>query len=311
VTDEEPHPDKRRLCLGVVLLPTSPWATARGEWTRVEELGFDHGWTYDHIAWRDLADGPWFGAVPTLAAASLATRRLELGALVFSPNVRHPVTLAKDVVSLSDLSGGRLVPCVGAGGTGFDATMLGHPALTANERVERLGEFVTILDALLRTGRADHRGRFLSAVAARRLPAPKPRPALGVAANGPRTMRLAARSADLWITDGDVARASGMDREAFRRHVRTLVARFTDACLAERRDPSGLRRLFLCGLVPEAPLEHPEAFLEFCETYAGMGFTDLVVHAPRADHPFRAPSDALERLGASALAAARRIPVAT
>jgi alkanesulfonate monooxygenase SsuD/methylene tetrahydromethanopterin reductase-like flavin-dependent oxidoreductase (luciferase family) len=189
--------------------------------------------------------------------------------------------------------------------------MLGQPAVTADERVERLDEFVKILDALLRMGRADHRGRFLSAVAARCLPTPERRPVFGVAANGFRTMRLAARSADLWITDGDVAQATGMDREFFRRHVRTLVERFTDACLAERRDPSGPRRMFLCGLVPEAPLEHPEAFLEFCETYAGLGFTDLVVHAPRAAHPYRAPSDALERLGASALAAAQRIPVPT
>ena len=36
---------------------------------RAEEYGFHTAWTYDHLGWRDLVDGPWFDAVPTLTAA--------------------------------------------------------------------------------------------------------------------------------------------------------------------------------------------------------------------------------------------------
>ena len=77
--------------LGVCILPELRWPEQRRLWHRAEELGFDHAWTYDHLAWRSLADGPWFGAIPTLTAAALATSRMRLGPLVASPNYRHPV----------------------------------------------------------------------------------------------------------------------------------------------------------------------------------------------------------------------------
>jgi hypothetical protein len=41
-------------------------------WSRAEVLGFDHAWTFDHIAWRQLRDAPWFAAVPTLAGGGTA-----------------------------------------------------------------------------------------------------------------------------------------------------------------------------------------------------------------------------------------------
>ena len=41
---------------------------------RAEEMGFDHAWTYDHLVWAGLPDSPWFGALPTLTAAAMVTR---------------------------------------------------------------------------------------------------------------------------------------------------------------------------------------------------------------------------------------------
>src|SRR5438105_6923295 len=114
--------------LGVVILPVLPWSTAQSVWRRAEELGFDHAWTYDHVAWRTLRDRTWFAAVPTLTAAALATSRIRLGTLVASPNFRHPVPFARELISLDDISGGRLTVGVGAGGLGDDATVLGGSA---------------------------------------------------------------------------------------------------------------------------------------------------------------------------------------
>ena len=53
------------------------------------------------------------------------------------PNFRHPVPFAKELMSLDDLSGGRFQLGVGAGGPGFDATVLGAEPLTPGQRVER------------------------------------------------------------------------------------------------------------------------------------------------------------------------------
>ncbi|MGH6657788.1 MAG: LLM class flavin-dependent oxidoreductase, partial [Actinocrinis sp.] len=63
--------------LGVCVLPEYPWAEAEPIWRRVEDLGFHSAWTYDHITWGGLPSGPWYGAMPTLAAAALATSRVR------------------------------------------------------------------------------------------------------------------------------------------------------------------------------------------------------------------------------------------
>ena len=113
--------------VGVALLPEVDPAQDR-RWSRVEEYGFAHGWSLDHLAWRAFADSTWYATVPALAAAALTTSRLTLGTFVASPNFRHPVPFAKELMTLDVMSGGRLLVGVGAGGPGFDAAVLGGPA---------------------------------------------------------------------------------------------------------------------------------------------------------------------------------------
>jgi len=182
------------LRFGVVLLPQERWATARERWQRAEAYGFDHAWTYDHLAWRTLADEPWFATVPLLAAAAAVTQRIRLGTWVASPNFRHPVPFAKDVMGLDDVSGGRLLLGLGAGGTGFDAEVLGEPP-TPRERTRRFAEFTGLLDRLLTEPVTEHAGEFYQAHGARMIPGcvQRPRVPFVVAANGPRAMALAAR----------------------------------------------------------------------------------------------------------------------
>src|SRR5439155_14487839 len=101
--------------VGIVILPDLRWSQARDRWRLAEEYGFDHAWTYDHLGWRDLVDGPWFDAVPTLTAAATVTDRIGLGTWVASPNFRHPVHFARELTALDDISRGRLLIGAGAG----------------------------------------------------------------------------------------------------------------------------------------------------------------------------------------------------
>src|SRR3954453_6421610 len=101
---------------GVVILPDERWRDGATRWRRAEELGFDHAWTYDHIAWSTLRDSTWFGAVPTLAAAAVVTDRIRLSTLVSSPNSRLPVSFSSVLITPADLSQGRFVLGIGAGG---------------------------------------------------------------------------------------------------------------------------------------------------------------------------------------------------
>ena len=101
-----------------MILPEYRWLLAEQKWRAAESYGFDHAWTYDHIGWRSLVDGPWFDAVPTLTAAAMVTRRIRLGTMVASPNFRHPVPFARSLLAIDDISSGRLILGVGAGSPG-------------------------------------------------------------------------------------------------------------------------------------------------------------------------------------------------
>lgn len=275
---------------GVVILPEHRWPEAAPRWRRAEALGFAHGWTYDHLAWRSLRDRPWFGALPTLGAAALVTERMRLGTLVASPNFRHPVALAKEVMTLDDISAGRLTLGLGAGGTGWDATMLGQSPLSPAERADRFDEFVELTDLLLRQAETSYAGRVFRADGARCHPGclQRPRVPFAVAATGPRGMRLAARLGQAWVTFGDLATTDMLDGTSGARVVAGQLARLEEACAAVGRDPRTLERIVLTGPTLDPGLSSVERFRDTAGHYEALGITELVVHWPRPDAPYAA-----------------------
>lgn len=285
--------------VGVVILPEHPWATAVEQWRRVEDLGFDHAWTYDHLAWRDLRDGPWFGAIPTLTAAAIATTSIRIGTLVASPNFRHPVSFARELVTLDDVSGGRLELGLGAGGQGWDATVLGHEPWSLAERTARFVEFVDLLDDLLRQPETTFDGRYYRALEARTYPGcvQQPRVPFAIAATGPRSMHVAAKHASTWVTTG--ARSpdgSLLGRDAGAEVVAGQIHLLEGACSEIGRDPASIARLVLTGPELDAGLRSPAEFAETKAAYAAVGVTDLVVHWPRPSEPYAGDPSILERI---------------
>jgi alkanesulfonate monooxygenase SsuD/methylene tetrahydromethanopterin reductase-like flavin-dependent oxidoreductase (luciferase family) len=274
--------------VGVVVLPEHPWQHAKAVWRRMEEWGFAHAWTYDHLSWRMFRDQAWYGAIPTLTAVAAVTSRIRLGTLVASPNFRHPVSLAREIVTLDDVAGGRFTLGFGAGGLGYDATVLGGEAWSNAERSARYAEFVTMLDRLLTDRELDHPGEFYTAAGARAYPGcvQQPRVPFYLAATGPRGMRLVARHGQGWITHDPPGQLSDQ------------IARFDEACTAVGRDPAELARLVVGDSRDERPLASLEAFRDAAGRYAELGFTDLVVHEPRAEPPYRADYAVLERIAA-------------
>lgn len=280
--------------IGVVILPDDRWASTRERWVRAEALGFAHAWTYDHLTWRDMRDGPWFAAIPTLTAAALATTTLRIGTLVTSPNFRHPVPLAKELMTLDDLSGGRLQIGIGAGGDGWDASALGQADWTPQERADHFEEFIALLDRLLVQPETNHHGRFYSANDARALPGcvQQPRPPFIVAGGGPRGMKLAVEHGAGWVA------VDGRDATPAK------LARLREACAAAGRDPGTLRTMALLGF-SETPMASLEAFRDCVGRYTEWGFSDAIVHWPRAAEPFAARPKILDEI-ADEVAAANR-----
>lgn len=285
--------------VGITILPELPWAEAQRRWRGAEELGFDHAWTYDHLAWGALRDEPWFGAVPTLAAAAVATTSIRIGPLVTSPNFRHPVAYARELVTLDNLSNGRITVGVGSGSPGYDATILGEPAWSPRERTERFAEFVALLDRLLREPEVSAKGEYYRADEARTYPGcvQQPRMPFAIAATGPRGCRLAAEFAATWVTTGPTGyRGPALDADAGVEIVREQLARLNDACEAVGRDPASIDRLVLTGPSLDPGLASPDAFARVRDAYDAVGITDLVVPWPREREPYAGDPSVLERI---------------
>ncbi|MET8408588.1 LLM class flavin-dependent oxidoreductase [Streptomyces sp. NPDC005195] len=295
--------------LSTVILPIHRWSEGQKIWQRAEDLGFHASYTYDHLSWRTFRDGPWFGAVPTLTAAATATQSMRLGTLVTSPNFRHPVTLAKELISLDDISNGRVTLGIGAGGTGFDATALGQEPWTPRERADRLAEFVPLLDRLLTEDSVTSDGTFYSAHEARNIPGCVQRPRLpfAVAATGPRGLRLAARYGQAWVTTGDPKLYETGTSEQSVQAIRGQVGKLADACDAIGRDAAELDKVLLTGFTPDRgrPLESLDAFVDFAGRHAELGFTDIVIHWPIPDSDFAADHKVFERIAMEAPAQLR------
>ncbi len=288
--------------IGIVVLPQLRWPEAAARWRAVEDMGFDHAWTYDHLAWKDLSEEPWFATVPTLTAVATVTSRVRLGTWVASPNFRHPVPFAKELMTLDDISGGRLILGAGAGGSGWDADVLGLPQPSPGQRLDRLDSFVTMLDELLTQPVTTSSHPPYDAVRARMYPGPvqQPRPPFVVAANGPRAIRLAARLAsrpgDGWATTGITAAEDG--QEAWWAGIGEVVDRLDDALAAEGREAASLDRYLNLDSGATYSLTSVEVFRDAVGRARELGFTDVVAHWPRTSLHYVGRESVLEAVAA-------------
>ncbi|GAA1572057.1 LLM class flavin-dependent oxidoreductase [Streptomyces globosus] len=295
------------LRLSTVILPVRPWHEGgRDQWRRAEELGFHTAYSYDHLSWRSFRDLPWFGAIPTLTAAAAATERLRLGTLVTSPNFRHPVTLAKELMTLDDISGGRVTLGIGAGTSGFDASVLGQDPWTPRERADRFAEFLSLLDRLLTEPAVSARGAYYSADEARNIPGcvQQPRLPFAVAATGPRGLKLAAAHGQAWVTTGDPKLYEEGTPEQSLEALRGQSSRLDKALAEAGRDTSSIERILLTGFTPErnTMLRSVDAFVDFAGRHQELGFTELVIHAPIPDSDFASDERVFEEIATEGLA---------
>jgi len=241
---------------------------------------------------------------PTYAAAP-TTSSIRLGTMVTSPNFRHPVPLAKVLLSLDDVSRGRLIVGIGSGGTGFDAEALGGPAWGAGERAARFAEFVARLDQLLTRDETTEVGAYYSAHGVVRRPAPLavPRPPFVVSAMGPKAMAVAAEHGQGWVTIGAPSGDRSMSTEtALAAQMRELDA----ALVARGRDLASVQRVFLDGFTEERPLASVDAFVDLSGRLGRLGITELVVHWPIAGSEFDCDPKLFERIATDGVAQLER-----
>jgi len=103
----------------------------------------------DH--YRSINRGDPAGALDawvTLGALATCTQRIRLGTLVSPVTFRHPAVLAKAVVSVDHISGGRVELGIGTGWFEPEHTAYGLPFMTAAERFDELERQLAELERL-------------------------------------------------------------------------------------------------------------------------------------------------------------------
>ena len=229
---------------GVFLFPhVAPYSRVRDLAQQAETLGFDDAWVADQTP-MSSPDVIRLEAWTLLAALARDTTRIRLGTLVTSAPFRHPLILAMAVLTLDHASEGRVTLGIGAGGLPEDLAGVGLADLPAGELVARLAEQLDVVDRLLRgetVSKSD--GYYPTADARVERPVEQPRPPIVVAAQGPRTIALAARYGEAWSSLGGQPLFGDRldDRGALdkaRRHLDLLA----EACIVVGRDPATIRR---------------------------------------------------------------------
>ena len=112
--------------LGVLLWSqATDWEGFERAAVKVDELGYDSLWTWDHL-YAIFGDPyqPIFEGYTTLAAWAKVTSRVRLGLLVGANTFRNPGLVAKTMTTIDHLSGGRAI--CGIGGAWFEQEHTEH-----------------------------------------------------------------------------------------------------------------------------------------------------------------------------------------
>jgi probable F420-dependent oxidoreductase len=181
---------------------------------RAEELGFESYWVGDHtiipVTSSVQYPGARGGVVPdflwqlpdpllALARAGATTTRIKLGTGVCLIPERNPILTAKQVATLDDGSGGRVLFGIGGGWNPEESAILGGDF---EHRWSQVKDYIAAMKVLWEDEISSYRGRYVSFPPVRCFPKPgsKPHPPILVGSiNNPRALRRVAEWADGWI----------------------------------------------------------------------------------------------------------------
>jgi alkanesulfonate monooxygenase SsuD/methylene tetrahydromethanopterin reductase-like flavin-dependent oxidoreductase (luciferase family) len=167
-----------------------------------ETAGWDALFVWDHVVHdkrhrRSFGD-PWM----LLTAAALATTRIKLGPMVTPIPRRRPQQVARQVSTLDNLSGGRVIFGAGLGGPIEDEYASFGESTDPRLLAERLDEGLCLLDRYWSGEAVTHDGRHYHVEDVTLLPRPAQRPRVPIWIGGWWPRRRPMRRAAAW--DGAV-----------------------------------------------------------------------------------------------------------
>ncbi|GAA1649240.1 TIGR03619 family F420-dependent LLM class oxidoreductase [Georgenia ruanii] len=285
--------------IGFALPVSGAWATPANIAAvarRAEELGYASLWTFQRLLVPEGSRLPPVYAsvldpVVALGFAAAVTERVRLGTAVVNLPFVAPVLLAKQMVTLDVLSGGRLDVGLGLGWQPEEFEASGTPMERRGARAE---EYLACLLALWGPDPVEFEGEFYRVPRASVQPKPVQRPAPPVllGASAPSALARIGRLADGWISS---SRADPAD-------LADPIERVRAGARAAGRDPDRLR--FVCrGVLREAPRTIPltgslEEVRADLPELAAQGITEVFVDLnfdPTVGHPDADPVASMRR----------------
>jgi len=194
-----------------VIAPPHPFEEARGMVLEAERLGFDSFWLSD-----DLQGS--LEPLTVLAALAVEAQKIRLGTCVVDAQCRHPASLAQAAATVDIVSGGRLILGVGTGGFGME-----YGFARVQNPVQRMRETVEVVNRLWTEQQVDYSGTCyrIKAPGLEPRPVQKPHPPIWIAANSPRSLRVAAELGDGWLPMITSPEGYREDLETIGRHAAT------------------------------------------------------------------------------------------
>ncbi len=268
---------------GATLIQFVPYPLLRDDFVFAESIGLDNAWVIDQFRIDGLPEVPMLEAWTSIAALARDTSRIRVGAMVTNAAMRNPGVLAKSILTVDQISDGRVEAAVGGGYYPTEHEALGIDFPSPRARVERLDEAVSILDRALRGETVTHEGTHYRIADAMFRPNPtqRPRPPLWVAAQGPRSLRVAVQFADVVVTLGEAGRPMEESLRAFR----TRMEQLDEICASEGRDPATLRRCYYAGWANEPIFASLEATADLIGRYVEAGATDFTFYLHNPAQP--------------------------
>jgi len=224
--------------IGLLLIATTRTGHLPTLARKAEQVGLDSLWIPDHpvipVGFQTQSQyvdvlpehyGRWLDPFVALTVVAASTTRLKLATGICLLPERHPLVTAKEVASLDQISGGRVILGVGAGWLREETAAMGAEFRT---RWKRLRETVEAMRLLWKNGDAAYEGELVRFPRVRSEPKPvQPGgPPVVLGGQGRKTYARLARTYDGWCPIID-------DPEQFARE----AAELREVLVGAGRDP--------------------------------------------------------------------------
>ena len=152
-------------------MPDPKALIAYGE--KVEELGYDSIWVWDHILLGVEPNFPIIDSLTTLTTIAARTKRIKLGTGILVLPLRNAVALAKQLATMDQFSNGRMIMGMASGWYKREFDALGVPF---DKRGKLMDQKLEILNRLWTEEKVDGTNIGHNIAAAVMYPKPVQRP---------------------------------------------------------------------------------------------------------------------------------------